>query len=36
MGAQRTLDVASLANGHYTLIAEKDGTSRQARFVMEH
>lgn len=35
-GAQRTLDVASLANGHYTLIAEKDGTSRQARFVMEH
>lgn len=35
-GVQRTLDVASLANGHYTLIAEKEGTSRHARFVMEH
>lgn len=33
--AQRTLDVASLADGHYTLIAQLDGTSRHERFVKE-
>lgn len=33
--AQRILDVASLADGHYTLIAQLDGTSRHARFVKE-
>lgn len=33
--AQRTLNVASLADGHYTLIAQLDGTSRHARFVKE-
>lgn len=35
ISATRILDVSHLANGHYTLIAERDGLRRYARFTKE-